>query len=250
VENLIKEKFSNGTSIVHKLDPRIKLIVILLFSIVAAVTDKFTSLTIALLFSIILIMMARLKVKDIFSRLLVVNSFIFILWIMLPLTFGGEKIYSLGSLNISSEGIKYALLISIKSNSIILAGMALLSTTSIYNMIHALHHLYLPDKLTQLFFFTYRYLHTIYSEYISLNNALKIRGFKPKSNLHTYKTYAYLVGMLMIRSYDRSSRVYNAMLCRSFRGKFWTLNHFRFHKIDFVAGAVMAGCVLGLVLLP
>jgi len=250
VKNLIKEKFSNGTSIIHKLDPRIKLIVILLFSIVAAVTDKFISLTIALVFSIILIVMAKLKVKDIFSRLLVVNSFIFMLWIMLPLTFGGGKIYTLGPLNISLEGIKYASLISIKSNSIILAGMALLSTTSIYNMIHALHHLYLPDKLTQLFFFTYRYLHTIYSEYNSLNNALKIRGFKPKSNLHTYKTYAYLVGMLMIRSYDRSSRVYNAMLCRCFRGKFWTLNHFRFHKIDFVAGAVMTGCVLGLVLLP
>ena len=247
---MIKEKFSKGTSLIHTLDPRVKIIVILLFSVIVAVTDKTISLIAALLFSIMIIMIAKLKAKEILSRLLVVNSFIFLLWIMLPFTFGGEKIYTLGSMGISQEGIKYAFLISIKSNSIVLAGIALLSTTSVYNIIHALHHLYLPDKLTQLFFFTYRYLHTIYSEYVSLNNALKIRGFKPGTNFHTYKTYAYLVGMLLVRSYDRSNRVYNAMLCRGFKGKFWTLNHFNFKKADFVAGTMMITCVLGLVLLP
>jgi len=250
VVNLIKEKFSKGTSIIHALDPRVKIIVILLFSVIVAVTDKTISLIAALLFSIMIVMIAKLKAKEILSRLLVVNSFIFLLWIMLPFTFGGEKIYTLGSMGISQEGIKYAFLISIKSNSIVLAGIALLSTTSVYNIIHALHHLYLPDKLTQLFFFTYRYLHTIYSEYVSLNNALKIRGFKPGTNFHTYKTYAYLVGMLLVRSYDRSNRVYDAMLCRGFKGKFWTLNHFNFKKTDFVAGTMMIACVLGLVLLP
>ena len=250
MKDLIKEKFSKGTSLIHTLDPRVKIIVILLFSVIVAVTDKTISLIAALLFSIMIIMIAKLKAKEILSRLLVVNSFIFLLWIMLPFTFGGEKIYTLGSMGISQEGIKYAFLISIKSNSIVLAGIALLSTTSVYNIIHALHHLYLPDKLTQLFFFTYRYLHTIYSEYVSLNNALKIRGFKPKTNFHTYKTYAYLVGMLLVRSYDRSNRVYNAMLCRGFKGKFWTLNHFNFKKADFVAGTMMITCVLGLVLLP
>jgi len=40
------------------------------------------------------------------------------------------------------------------------------------------------------------------------------------------------------------------MLCRGFKGKFWTLNHFNFKKADFVAGTMMITCVLGLVLLP
>jgi cobalt/nickel transport system permease protein len=104
--------------------------------------------------------------------------------------------------------------------------------------------------LVQLFFFTYRYIHTIHSEYIRLNNALKIRGFKPQTNLHTYKTYAHLVGMMLVRSYDRSKRVYDAMLCRGFKGKFWTLNHFVAKKADFAAGIVMISCIMGLVLLP
>jgi len=246
---LIKEKFSAGDSPLHRLDPRVKIIVALFFSVIVAVTDKYTSLLSALLFAVVIVAVARLKTKEIVSRLLVVNSFIFLLWLMLPFTFPGKNIYTLGPLNISQEGIKYALLITIKSNSIILAGIALLSTSSIFNLVHALRHLHFPDKLTQLFFFTYRYIHTIHSEYIRLNNALKIRGFKPQTNLHTYKTYAYLVGIMLVRSYDRSKRVYDAMLCRGFKGKFWTLNHFVFKKSDFIAGTVMISCVIGLVLL-
>ena len=248
--NLIKEKFSEGDSFFHKLDPRVKIIVALLFSVIVAVSDKYTTLIGALFLAVIAVADARLRTKEVISRLLVVNSFIFLLWLMLPFTFPGKNIYTLGSLGISQEGIKYALLITIKSNSIILAGIALLSTSSIFNLVHALRHLHFPDKLTQLFFFSYRYIHTIHSEYIRLNNALKIRGFKPQTNLHTYKTYAYLVGMMLVRSYDRSKRVYNAMLCRGFKGKFWTLNHFVSKKADFVAGIVMISCIMGLVLLP
>jgi len=250
VINLIKEKFSEGNSPLHKLDPRIKIIVALFFSVIVAVTDKYTSLSGALLFAVGAVAVARLKTKEIISRLLVVNSFIFLLWLMLPFTFPGKNIYTLGSLNISQEGIKYALLITIKSNSIVLTGIALLSTSSIFNLVHALRHLHFPDKLTQLFFFTYRYIQTIHSEYVRLNNAVKIRGFKAQTNLHTYRTYAYLVGMMLVRSYDRSKRVYNAMLCRGFKGKFWTLNHFVFKKSDLVTGTIMISGIIGLVLLP
>jgi cobalt/nickel transport system permease protein len=250
VVNLIKENFSEGDSLLHKLDPRVKIIVALLFSVIVAVSDKYTSLIGALFFAIVAVILARLRTREVISRLLVVNSFIFLLWLMLPFTFPGKNIYTLGSLNISQEGIKYALLITIKSNSIILVGIALLSTSSIFNLVHALRHLYLPDKLTQLFFFTYRYTQTIHSEYIRLNNALRIRGFKAQTNFHTYRTYAYLVGMMLVRSYDRSKRVYDAMLCRGFKGKLWTLNHFVFKKSDFITGIVMISCIMGVMLLP
>lgn len=248
--NLIKEKFSEGDSTLHRLDPRVKIIVAILFSVIVALTDKYTLLTGGLLFAVGAVVVAHLRAKEIISRLLAVNSFIFLLWLMLPFTFPGKNIYTLGSLNISQEGIKYALLITIKSNAIILAGIALLSTSSIFNLVHALRHLHFPDKLTQLFFFTYRYTQTIHCEYIRLNNAIKIRGFKPRTNFHTYRTYAYLIGMMLVRSYDRSKRVYNAMLCRGFKGKFWTLNHFVFKKSDVVVGIMILSCIMGLVLLP
>ncbi len=82
--DLIKEKFSEGDSFLHKLDPRIKIIVALLFSIIVALTDKYTSMLGALLFAVGAVIIARLRTREIISRLLVVNSFIFLLWLMLP----------------------------------------------------------------------------------------------------------------------------------------------------------------------
>lgn len=247
---MIKEKFSGGDSLLHQLDPRIKVIVVLFFSIVIAVNNKYTSLLAGLFFAITIVAVARLEPRKVIHRIVAVNEFLLLLWLMLPFTFPGKTIYTLGSLSISWEGLEYAFLITIKSNTIVLAGIALLSTTPVFQLIHALHHLCLPDKLTQLFFFTYRYIQTIHSEYIRLNHALKIRGFKAQNNLHTYKTYAYLVGMILVRSYDRSKRVYDAMLCRGFKGKIWTLDHFILGKLDFLIGTIMVGYIMGLVLLP
>jgi cobalt/nickel transport system permease protein len=63
VVNLIKERFSEGDSPLHRLDPRVKIIVVLFFSVIVAVTDKYTSLSGALLFAVIAVAVARLKTK-------------------------------------------------------------------------------------------------------------------------------------------------------------------------------------------
>jgi cobalt/nickel transport system permease protein len=94
--------------------------------------------------------------------LLLVNGFILLLWILLPFTYPGKPIFSLGPLDASGEGIQYALSITIKSNTIILACIALLGTTPVFTLAHALRHLHLPGKLIQLLFFSYRYIHVIY----------------------------------------------------------------------------------------
>jgi cobalt/nickel transport system permease protein len=57
--------------------------------------------------------------------------------------------------------------------------------------------------------------------------------------MHTYKTYAYLVGMLIVKSYDRSQKIYNAMLCRGFTGKFPIVSHFKLTRADLSFGFLM-----------
>ena len=78
---------------------------------------------------------------------------------------------------------------------------------------------------------------------------MKIRCFHPRTDIHTYKTYAYLLGMLLIKSYDRSERVHQAMICRGFKGEFWMLDHFNLKKSDVIAGVLMLFFIMGLFLL-
>jgi cobalt/nickel transport system permease protein len=91
---------------------------------------------------------------------------------------------------------------------------------------HALGSLGIPDKLVHLLLITYRYVFVMEQEYQRLIRAMKIRGFKPGTNLHSYQSYAYLVGMLFVHASARAERVSKAMKCRGFIGRFHALRQF------------------------
>jgi len=111
-----------------------------------------------------------------------------------------------------------------------------------------LHRLKVPDKLVFLLLMTYRYIAVIQSEYTRLLRAAKFRGFKPGTNLHSYKTYAFLAGMLFVRASLRARRVYQAMLCRGFKEKFYTLDLYPPNGLNFIFFGVMTLIGTGLVL--
>ncbi len=113
-----------------------------------------------------------------------------------------------------------------------IATIAVLGTSEVFALAHACVHFRFPDKLVYLFFFFYRYITVLHEQYTVLRRAMVIRCFKPGTNIHTYKSYAYLVGMLIVNSYERSQRIYDAMLCRGFNGKFPVMHHFSIKKTD------------------
>jgi cobalt/nickel transport system permease protein len=238
------EDLTNRDSFVHRLDPRGKLIVVFLFSVVLAGADRFQVLLGALALGLVILPAAKVPVKELIKRLMPVNMLILFLWLFLPFTFGGEPLFYMGSLAVTREGVFYAVRISIKSNAMMLMLIVLVSSTPIFSIGHAMHELRVPKKMVHLFFFTYRYIHAIYREYLRLINSIKIRGFVPKTNLHTYKTFAYLVGMILVRSFDRAQRVHNAMLCRGFKGDLYSLRKFSFNINDILSIIFMMAVIV------
>ncbi|RZB35015.1 MAG: cobalt/nickel transport system permease protein [Desulfobacteraceae bacterium Eth-SRB1] len=242
---MIIEEISGNDSFIYHLDPRVKIIIAFLFSVIVAVSNRFVVLIAALAVSIIILFSARIQIKEVFKRLIPVNTLLIFLWLFLPFTFAGEHLFfSIGFLTGTREGVLFAFRITIKSNAIMLMLISLTASTPIFTIGHAMHQLGMPKKLIQLFLFTYRYLHVIYGEYARLINSMKIRGFKPKTDLHTYKSYAYLVGMLLVKGFDRSQRVHNAMMCRGFSGKLYSLSEFSIKGADILAFAFMATIIL------
>jgi cobalt/nickel transport system permease protein len=179
-----------------------------------------------------MVLTAKVSTRDLIKRLTPVNVLVGFLWLFLPFTFPGKPILFLGSFPVTHEGVLYATKITIKSNAIMLMMIALVTTTSIFTLGHAMHELRIPKKIVHLFFFTYRYLHVMQREYIRLVNSMKIRGFRAKTNVHTYRTFAYMIGMILVRSFDRAQRVHNAMLCRGFNGNLYSLKTFSIKKRD------------------
>jgi len=240
----IKEDFSEGTSVIHRLDPRVKLVVAGLFSAVVAMARSPVAVWLSLLLAVLWLGLAHLNLKKVGTRLLMVNGFIFFLWLILPFTFPGQPAFMVGPLTASRQGLELAGLLTLKSNTILLALISLVTTISIPTLGQALHHLRLPHKLCYLMLFTYRYLYVFEQEYHRLRQAIKVRGFRPRTNLHTYRTYAYLVAMLLVRSHDRAERVFQAMRCRGFKGKFYSLHQFSWHRRDLVFLVSMLPCIM------
>lgn len=243
----IKEPFSEGVSLVHRLDPRGKVVVAALFAVLVAVAQSYAAALAGLALALICLALARLPLKQVGLRLLVVNSFIIFLWLVLPLTYPGEALWRLGPLAVTREGLIYTGLITLKSNAIIIALVALIATVPVVTLGQALQQLHLPGKLCHLLLFTYRYLYVFEQEFQRLVQAMKIRGFRPRTNLHTYRSYAYLAAMLLVRSFDRAHRVFQAMLCRGFHGRFYSLRTFSWQRGDgiFLTVSLLALLALG-----
>jgi len=240
------EELAGGDSLIRRLDPRVKIVVVFLFSVAVAVSNRFVVLMLALGLGLCIVLAARLPIKQLVRRLVPVNMFIILLWFFLPFTFEGEPLFSVGPLVGTHEGVLYAGRISIKSNAIMVILIALVASTSILTLGHAMHELRVPKKIVHLFFFTYRYIHVIHREYLRLVSAMKVRGFRPGTNVHTYKTFAYLVGMLLVRSSDRAERVHNAMLCRGFSGNLYSLSEFSLKTRDMISLILMLALILAL----
>jgi cobalt/nickel transport system permease protein len=81
---------------------------------------------------------------------------------------------------------------------------------------------------------SYRYIAVIEDEYKRLLRAAKFRGFRPKTNFHSYKTFAYLAGMLFVRASLRAQRVHQAMLCRGFNQKFYSLDIYQANGFNLI----------------
>ncbi len=246
---MFNEPFASGDSIIHRLDPRFKVVAAAVFSIVVAVSYRFPTLFAALVAAVSLTLAAHLDLKAVARRLLVVIAFLVLLWVLLPITFGGAAFMHVGPLPLSRPGVILAAQISLKSLAILLAFIALITTMNFTTLGHALDRLHLSGKLVHLLLMTHRYVFVIELEYQRMVRAAKIRCFRPRTNLHTYKTFAYFIAMLFVRAASRADRVYRAMRCRGFNGRLYCLADFPAHSSNWVFAGLMTVFVIGLALL-
>jgi cobalt/nickel transport system permease protein len=243
---MLHEPFAAGESPLHRLDPRIRLVSAALYSCAVALCGEFPALIAALALALALAAAARLRAAEVLRRLLVVNGLVMFIWAVIPFTFPGEALFRLGPVVAAREGVGLAAQITLKSNAIVLAFMSLVATMPFATAGHALHRLKVPDKIVHLLLMTYRYLFVLEQERLRLWRAAAIRGFRPGTNLHSYRTYAYLVGMLFVKAVDRAERVRRAMLCRGFKGRFYSLQEFKTGAGSVAFLFLMAAAVLGI----
>ena len=122
---MIFEQFSQGNSLLHRLDCRAKLVSVAALVLVLALSQSLYTAASGLILGVLLTRAARLELRAVLLRMLMVNGFVGFLWVTLPLTYPGSPLVLVGPVAISSEGVLLATLITLKANGIFLLLMAL-----------------------------------------------------------------------------------------------------------------------------
>lgn len=217
---MLQTALSAEGTLISRVDPRLRILGALLFSVAVALCTGLPAAGFALAAGLFLAVLARLPGAVLPRRLGPLNLTMLGLLVLLPLSAPGQPLWSAGPVRFSAEGAALAVLIAVKANAILLGLTALMSTIEAVRLGHALQQLRCPAKLTQLFLFTVRYLDVLHAEYVRLARAMRARAFTPRLCRHTLHSYGYLAGMLLVRAFDRSERIQAAMKCRGFRGRY------------------------------
>jgi cobalt/nickel transport system permease protein len=254
---LVRERYEHGSGLLHRIDPCVKIVTVVLFAfaILASREGDWIAFAGFALFVALVIALSGLPLKLVVGRSMLALPFVLV---ALPLIFtrDGETIVRVPIVGwtVSDEGVRAVASILLKSWLTVLMAVVLTATTRPLDLIHGLERLRLPRILTATVLFMYRYLFVIGEEGQRLMRARDARsagdGNRRLGGSLTWRARVLgnMVGSLFIRSFERSERIYAAMLARGFDGRIRTLTVQHLNSRDWSALAIAIVILSGLVL--
>ncbi|UCG55196.1 MAG: cobalt ECF transporter T component CbiQ [Dehalococcoidia bacterium] len=231
------DQYSNRDSIIHRLDPRSKLLVALAFIATIALMPVSSWLVYGMYFIIIatLILLSRVPPLFVFRRSLVIIPFVLLVAVFIPFFKEGELAFVFDiwrwHLSVTHNGLELLWSILAKSWLSILSLILLTSTTGFASLLKGLERLRMPRVMVMLLSFMYRYIFLLTDETMRMKQARNSRNFG-SGRLRQISTVGNMIGTLFIRSYERGERIYAAMVSRGFDGHSRTLDRLRFNRTD------------------
>lgn len=248
----VADQYERGASLIHRLDPRPKLVGTLLFIAASTLLAPGAWLAFALLFLATLLIACWSGLGAVYAMK---RSFVAIPFalaaITLPFTVPGQPILHVGGLTMSAEGSIRFLSILVKSWVSLQLAVLLAATTPVQDTLWGLRALRVPRVFVSIIRFMYRYLFVLGDEALRLMRARAARSAagadaRTSGGSITWRTRVTggMVGSLALRAFERSERIYDAMVARGFQGEVRMLTPPALTQQDWT---VLAGWVLFLV---
>ncbi len=237
-------------SIIHKLDPRVKIVLVLALVVMLFIADTMLAYLVTAGFVIAMIIMSEVPFVFVLKGLkpvLYILVFTSILNIFLT---DGTIIYKLGFLKITYEGLNLALTMVARLVLLVAATSLLTLTTSPIMLTSAIEKLLSPLKvfkfpaheIAMMMTIALRFIPTLLEETEKLMKAQSARGtdFMSGGILQKIKAMVPILVPLFINSLKRADELALAMECRCYRGgdNRTSLKTLKISKADFCAIAV------------
>lgn len=206
-------------------NPAISLIMAFIFSIVVS----FSTFELLYLLPIVFLSFYFKKhLLEIFKKLLLLNVFIFVLFLVL----------------LFQSTLEDALNIYIRTNVIILFNLLIFHSSKGYDIVRGLSLLRFPNGFCSSTYFTLKMIETLSLDFKNIKVTLKARGFKANSSIFTYYTFGNVLGMLFVKSIRKANSLKDSFEARGFKGKIYLNDEFNIKKLDYYLIFVIALMIL------
>jgi cobalt/nickel transport system permease protein len=204
-------------------DPRALIVAVMLFALVTVSLQSLAAAAGAFMLAAAAAATGT-PLRDLLRRIVLFEGLMVVVLISLPFTVPGQPLIGVGPCTATREGLLHAALIILKAHAVVLALLGLVGRLEPMALGHALARIGVPEKLVHLLLLTIRQIELLQQEHLRLRQAMRARAFVPRSDRHTWTSYGNLVGMLLVRSLERSRRIQAAMRCRGFHGRLYLLD--------------------------
>ncbi len=245
MQTMLHERYQDGDSRLHRLDPRVKVVVALILIAGITLTPVHAGWAYPLLWGVIGLVIAagRLGVGRVARQASLALPFA-LAAVTLLFTTPGDPLVSLAGVTITTAGAWRFAAVLAKSWLAVQVALVLAMTTPFTDLLWALSRLHVPGTLIAIISFMYRYLFTLRDEAERLIRARASRSGSVSgqrsggSLIWRARIAGGMIGNLFLRSYERSERVYAAMLSRGYAGQLRALDPPPLTWIDVAQGAI------------
>lgn len=218
-----------GTSLIHRLDPRTKLLGVILYIVALFLAKSWISYGVVLLFLIFAVSVSKIPPKSIVSGMKpLVIILVFTGVLNLFYSDGGVVLVKLWKLTITSEGLTRAIFMTSRILMLISGTFLLTYTTSpialtdgLESLLGPLKKLHVPvHELSMMMCIALRFIPTLIEETDKIMNAQKARGadFENGSIIDRAKALIPVLVPLFISAFRRADELATAMECRCYQG--------------------------------
>ncbi len=240
-------------SFFHDWDARFKIASLFIYCfLVVSINSVFWSLG-ALIISLLAIVASHLPWRGAIRRLKAMAGFLAMFMVVMPFTVPdhvGETLVVVEGFSrfpYHVSGLFLALKVVLKAASIALMMEPLFATAPLAVTFNGLARLGIPMSICQMLLLSHRYIFVFLDEMKRMYRGMMVRGFRQRTSFDTMRTIGNFMGMLFVRSFDRTQRVYDAMLSRGYSGVYPSYVRFRATWIDWAK--VVLWLSIGLTLL-
>jgi cobalt/nickel transport system permease protein len=238
------DRYSKVDSPIKRWDPRFKTAALGILIITIALLKSIPVAGVALLVAVVVIAVSALPLQFISNGLSFILVFLVPFFIIMPFSYPGEAAYKFLGLSFAWEGLRYATLIFTKALAIVLISFSIFGSSRFDVSMIALQRLRCPKVIVQMLLFTYRYTYVFLEEMQRMHTSMLARGFVARANTTTLRIYGNFVGTLLVRSFERTDRVYKAMLSKGYQGELHSMVKFQSSLSDYIKTLIVLAFVI------